>query len=221
VNKLKSKEKTMKKKILLMIFLVFLQASCNDENAMPIEKPTEADVFVASEQHQKYQMILIKDRKRMNSIVNSMSKNQRKQYTTLLDSVVHTKTVEVQNELVTKLTKLTGVDYEARVVELMKARTMAFKGVRLDKQDYIKAIQHYNVRVYKKNITRNTFAEDVCAKNCESSYLCEIGTCKGIQIKGWDFTDEKDVEEYNDWCVYRECVMNADYNYEVCLSNCY
>lgn len=67
------------KQFVMMIFAFATFMACGDDNNGTTERiPTDADMFVASEQFQEYQEVVGRDRSEIRSIVNRMSAKEKK-----------------------------------------------------------------------------------------------------------------------------------------------
>ena len=212
--------------MILMLFTVFLLFNCsNDGSDVSFETLNEADVFVVSEQHQEYQMKLSKDRKRMNRVFKSFSKENKKRYKLLLSFAIRTQSQCKQNMYIDSLSHLTGVNYRERIYMLYQSKKKTFENCNIKKRDYLKAVQRYNVRLSNEKNTRSVSTEEACLRTCEHLYYlavadcnydsqlthaCSICRCSECRCAQMDPT----------LLGYTACLLNAESNYEICQSDC-
>lgn len=222
------------KQFVMMIFAFATFMACGDDNNGTTERIlTDADMFVASEQFQEYQEVVDRDRSEIRSIVNRMSAKEKKRYIMLLDSAVHTDSHMRQTNFVRQLTMMTGINYSHRALVLYNAKNKAFKNINICRTDYLRALQRYNIRIDLQNKTRSIDNESQCLTNCMTSYRIATSACEYCGIGNWDLSavnPNDDIDEiirknldrleYEQWCDYRTCILNADLEYEQCEDKC-
>lgn len=157
-------------------------------------------------------------------------------YVNLLDSASHTADIYLQDRLIAQLSQLVGIDYNKRFVSLLEARNKAFQNVSIPQEEYLKAVQRYNIKMASYQLTRSD-SESACVYNCQQVLSLALGQCEYQGVGNWllyyDYINEndpdpekdekrrrKDWEEYHNWCEYRACMIDAEMAYDSCISGC-
>ena len=121
-----------------------------------------------------------------------------------------------------------------RYVIIPKDFEKAYKNViKKREKDYLRALQRYNIRIDLQTKTRSIDNESQCLANCMTSYRIATSACEYCGIGNWDLSavnPNDDIDEiirknldrleYEQWCDYRTCILNADLEYEQCEDKC-
>lgn len=223
--------------ILLMMLIGFSSCSSESDELMTEETLTEADLFVASKEFQNYQNYLMDDARVMRKVLKKLSKGKLEELNELRKAALDAKTEIEYDNVMADINKLVNFDYAARIDKLAKAKYEIFKDVNIPNSEIFKAVQRHNA-VQLEPMTRSSSDEQACLHGCYTSYLAASGDCEYEQIKGWDVTDgdyddyfnngdwDDDVyddepdSDYVNWSEYRGCILNAEMNYDDCVSMC-
>lgn len=200
----------------------FSSCSSDSEEVMVEEPLTEADLFVASKEFQNYQNFMKDDAKMMRKVLKSLPKSKLEKLNELRMAALNVKTEQEYNEVMSEINGLLKFDYAARIDKIAKTSYEMFKDVDIPNSEILKAAQRYNVANVTETMTRSSeeLQYQYCIDSCYSIFLYEYGTCESISYYGWDATIEEEVIDYQAWGEYRNCIMNADFNYETCISSC-
>ena len=224
----------MKKYLFLAALMVIGLSSCSSEHEDAMaDDITEADAFVASEQFQEYQLAQRMYWNELRDSLKKLNREEKKMYVNLLDSASHTADIYLHDRLVAQLSQLVGIDYNKRFALLLEARNKAFQNVSIPQEEYLKAVQRYNIKMASYQLTRSD-SESACVSNCYLIFQMAAGLCESAKIEGWSFEpdytswyeldpDERPTilpESYINWCEYRACLMNAEMEFDSCKSGC-
>ena len=219
---------------ILLLLIGFSSCSSDSEEVMSEETLTEADLFVASKEFQNYQNFLMDDAKMMRKVMKRLSTNKRDKLKELRTAALNAKTENEYNQVMSEINDLLDMDYASRIDKLAKARYELFKDVDIPNSEIYKAVQRYNVAYQQEPVTRSE-DETTCLYGCYTSYLAASGDCEYEPIGGWDVTvgdnsnngdwdddwyDDEPDTDYVNWCEYRGCMMEAENNYDDCVSMC-
>lgn len=212
----------MRQKTRLFIVAVLCCFSCghSDSDAFDSESVTDADMFLVSDDFKQYEQIVENDRRMVRNALKALTDEEKKRYFTLMKSTYPEMTDEVYYTIISEIRVLTGIDTDARIKRIHKARVNLISKITFPKKELLKAMQRQCLNMKALKLTRSSDEIDrsECLNRCSNVYSGVYSVCDPTGGSGPGAVSSE--EDYRLWCQVRYCEMLAMEAYDECAMGC-